>query len=551
MTHLPHVADVIVKAGAIHSMSASRTVYRSIALRDEWIVATSEDPDGLDLLRSDHTRVIADPALTVLPAYFDTHEHLLEAGRNLEHVPVDRARSLAELIELIRLRALQTPPGRWIQTSTGWHESQLAESRLPTADELDRATNAHPVVCPRGGHVCVANSMALRLAGIDAHNPGPPVTILEGPTAEAIKRLAPRPSRAEETDRLGRACRAYSVLGVGAIREALLEPGQLSVYQHAWGRGLLTVRCRVLLLVDSTWPLDERLAYIEAQQVSSGFGDDWLRLCGLKLVIDGGISTAAMDEPYSDDSSHRGQLKWHREELTEVVEFAVTHGWKVAAHAVGDRAVRIVLDAYGQVAQRHSGLAPATLTIEHAFLAGPAERARAARLGVAITVQHPLLYTHGAEMLRRWGPKRTAAVMPLRSWLADGAMVSAGSDTVRPVNPLLAVWGMVTRGTRDAGIHGPDEAIDRYTALELLTSAGARLTGELERRGTLEPGRLADFVAYTADPLTAEIDELPELEPVLTVVGGRSTHDPAGLLGRELSPQCHTTNLQDSRSALP
>jgi predicted amidohydrolase YtcJ len=133
-------------------------------------------------------------------------------------------------------------------------------------------------------------------------------------------------------------------------------------------------------------------------------------------------------------------------------------------------------------------------------------------------------------MTRRWGPERAAAVMPLRSWLADGVLVSAGSDTVRPVNPLLGVWLMVTRQTRDAGIPGPTEAIDRHTAIELLTSAGARLTGEFHRRGTLEPGRLADLVAYETDPLTVHIDDLPSLEPVLTVIGGRVMHDPRGLL---------------------
>jgi predicted amidohydrolase YtcJ len=121
--------------------------------------------------------------------------------------------------------------------------------------------------------------------------------------------------------------------------------------------------------------------------------------------------------------------------------------------------------------------------------------------------------------------------MPLQSWLAAGVLVSAGSDTVRPVNPLLGVWGMVTRGTRDAGIVGSEQAIDRHVAIELLTTGGAALIGELDRRGTLQPGRFADLVAYADDPFTADIDELPRLEPVLTVVGGRATHDPAGLLG--------------------
>jgi predicted amidohydrolase YtcJ len=151
-------------------------------------------------------------------------------------------------------------------------------------------------------------------------------------------------------------------------------------------------------------------------------------------------------------------------------------------------------------------------------------------------------------MLRRWGTERTAAVMPLRSWLADGALVRAGSDTVRPVNPLLSVWGMVTRRTRDAGVQGSGEAVDRYTAIELLTSAGARLTGELDRRGTLQPARLADLVVYTADPLTVPIDELSGLEPALTLVGGRITHDPTGVLADVRAPEPQKGNPAQNRS---
>ncbi|HEY2657005.1 MAG TPA: amidohydrolase [Solirubrobacteraceae bacterium] len=543
-------ADLIIKVGAIHAMDADRAVYRAIALRNEWIVAASEDPDGLDGLRTGSTRIIHEPPLTVLPAFFDTHEHLLEAARNLELVPLDRARTLDELIDLVRDRAGRTRPGQWIQTSSGWHESQLAEARLPTAAELDRATNAHPVLCPRGEYLCTANSMALRLAGLVDHSGSAP-GVLEGRAAQAILRLVPHPSHEAEVERLGRACTAYSAIGVGAVREARLKPGQLVVYQRAWERGLLTLRCRVLLLVDSAWSLDERLAFVEAQQVTSGFGDDWLRLDGLKLVLDGGVSGAALDEPYADDPTRRGELKWERDEFAEVVEFAVGRGWRVATHAFGDRAVRTALDVYEQVARRHPGLPTATLTLEHALLAGTAQRARAARLGVAITVQHPWLYTHGAEMIRRWGPERTAAVMPLRSWLVDGALVSAGSDSVRPVNPLFCAWVMVTRETRDAGPQGLDEAVDRHTAIELLTRAGASLTGELHRRGTLQRGRLADLVAYDVDPLTVDIDQLPALEPVLTVVGGRATHDPAGRLGSDPSVERATQIPNAARSDVP
>ena len=139
------LAYVIIRAGAIYSMAGDRKVYRAIAIRDEWIVAVSEDPHGLDALITIGTHVVNEPRLTVIPTFFDTHNHFVIAARNIGKVAADRAHSLAELVELIRQRAAQTPRGQWIQTQDAWHESNLTEGRLPTAPELDQATQEHPV----------------------------------------------------------------------------------------------------------------------------------------------------------------------------------------------------------------------------------------------------------------------------------------------------------------------------------------------------------------------------------------------------------------------
>ncbi len=523
-------------------MAGSRPACRAIAIRDEWIVAVSDDPDGLDGLRDARTRVVNGRSLTVLPAIFDTHEHLLESSRNLGLVHADEARSLAQLTDLIRARALETPPGQWIVTSMSWNETSLDERRLPTAGELDLATNAHPVLCPRGGHICAANGLALRLAGIARDTPDPPGGtigrdasgapngILEGSAAQAIKALVPPAPIDQQVADLGTACDVYAGLGVGAVREALLEPGELDVYRQAAEHGRLTVRCRPMLNIDPRWPREQRFAYIENQRAERDRGDDWLRVWGLKLVLDGGVAGAAMTWPYVDDPGYHGHLNWDPDELNEVVSFAADRGWKVAAHAAGDHAVSTALDAYQQVLRSRPGLAPGSFAIEHAMVAPPAERARAASLGVAITIQPYLLHNYCAEIVRRWGIARAAAAMPVRSWLEDGAIVSAGTDAGRPINPMLTVWGMVTRGRRDVGVLGAEEAVERSTALELLTSAGARFTNEIDRRGTLETGKLADLVAYEQDPLTAPLDDLPELRPALTIVGGRATYDPGELL---------------------
>jgi len=143
------------------------------------------------------------------------------------------------------------------------------------------------------------------------------------------------------------------------------------------------------------------------------------------------------------------------------------------------------------------------------------------------------VYAQGAEFRNRWGPERAARAMPVHSWLAAGAALSAGTDyPAAEAEPLLGVWGLITRRTRRAGVLGPEEAVEPYTACWLATAAGAALSGEEGRRGTLQPGRLADLVAFPADPVAGPVDALPTLRPAFTIVGGRVVYDPQARLGR-------------------
>ena len=157
-------ADVLIRAGSIHTMSFDGGALRAIALRGDSIVALSGAVNGLDDLVTPDTRVVDDPSLTVLPAFNDTHNHLLEATRNATFLPVNQARNLAEFVVLVRERAAHMPAGQWIQTSNAWHEEHLEEHRLPTADDLDQATRNHPVLVRRGGHMAVVNSCGLQEA---------------------------------------------------------------------------------------------------------------------------------------------------------------------------------------------------------------------------------------------------------------------------------------------------------------------------------------------------------------------------------------------------
>jgi predicted amidohydrolase YtcJ len=540
-----HLADQIIRAGAIYSMAEDHKVYRAIAIRDEWIVAVSEDPHGLDGMVSADTRVVDEPGITIIPAFDDDHNHFILAAENLGFVQADQAHSIAELLELIRQRAAHTPAGQWIRTSTTWDESNLAERRLPTAEELDQATSEHPIWVRKGGHAGVANSLALHLAGITRETPDPPHgtiqhgsdgtptgVLLSGPALSLVERLIPPPPFEQQVQDLRQACQLYNSYGIGTVRDPIVTRDQLLVYQALWERGELTVRSRTMFLIPQG-TVAEQIADIASLGVHSGFGDDLLKIWGLKTLMDGGPFAAALDQPYANNPNSFGTPFWKTDDLVAVANFAVRRGWRIGIHAIGDRAVRSVLDAYEQVIINNPGLPLGTLVIEHAFLADAEQRARASRLGVGITVQQPLLYAQGAQLLAGWGKERTSQILPIRSWIEAGVQVSAGSDSPpTSFDPMLAVWGMVTRGTKQIGVQGAEQALDQYTAIQLYTAASAQLNWESERCGTIQPRRLADLAAYRTDPITCPVEQLLGLRPVFTVVGGRAVYDPETVLGK-------------------
>jgi predicted amidohydrolase YtcJ len=533
-------AHVLIRARRIYAMSPDDAVPRALAIRAGAIVALANEPNGLDGLITRETRVIDDPALTWLPAFYDTHNHLLEATRNAITVPVNQARTIDEMVSLIRDRAARTPSGHWIQTSNAWHERMLAEHRLPTARELDQATRDHPVILRRGGHMAVLNSRGLELSGITAATPDPPGGhlgrlpdgaldgMLEGGAQYTLVHVPPLPID-EQVAGVEESCGMFIAAGIGTVRDPVVSPEGIRLYQAAEESGRLSLRVRPLLLIYPSGSVEQRIAQIDGFAMRSGFGNKRVRVWGLKFVMDGGPEGGALDEPYVTDASFRGHLNWDPEEMFVVMTAAVRRGWRVATHAIGDRAVRTVLDVYERIIATNPHLPDHALVVEHAFLADKTQRGRAIAMGVHITVQHALLHALGTSLLRLWGPERTRSVMPVKAWLDEGAELSAGSDyPIGFYEPVRTVWGMVTRQTESVGIQGLEYAVDRKTALRLATVAGAHLSDEPSRLGPLAPGRLADLVAFRVDPMTCEIDQLPELKPVITMVGGRVVFDPEG-----------------------
>jgi predicted amidohydrolase YtcJ len=538
------MADILIRAARIYSMAPDRVTYRSIAIRDGVILGLSQSVDGVDDLAGPGAKVIDDQSLIVLPAFIDDHNHLLQVARSAAFVQIDKAQSIPEIIDLLRARAAVTEPGQWIQTSTGWNEQNLAERRLPTASDLDQATTKHPVVARRGGHMAIVNSQGLRLSGINADTPDPagghlghgengtPNGILEG-GAQYVLLHVPPPTVEEQIAGLREVCQSFSAAGIGTVRDPAASPEGVQVYRTAAARGVLSLRSRPMLLVFPSGSVEERVAQVHAFGPPGG-GDEWVRTWGLKFVMDGGPEGGALDQPYSNDPSNLGHLNWEPEDFFAVANASVERGWRIGTHAIGDRAVRTVLDAYEKIVAANPGLPAGTLAIEHAFLAEQTQRSRAVAMGVRITVQHALLWQLATNLIQYWGPERTRNVMPVRAWLEENALLSAGTDyPIGFFEPVRSICGMVTRQTKEQGVQGPEYAIERYDAARLCTVAGASLIDESNRLGMLSPGLLADIVAFHTDPLTCSVDDLPGLKPALTMVGGSAVYDPEGVAANQ------------------
>lgn len=531
-----HGADLLIRTSAIHTLVPGAQPRRALAARGDRIVALSPDPHGLDAWAGKRTRVLDLPGATVLPAFDDTHTHLIFAAHGAHDVPVHEARTIAEFLDLIRRRAAVTPEGEWIRTTTNWQELNLAERRMPTADELDRATDRHPVLVKRGGHNDVVNGFALRLAGVTEHTPVPAGGVIgRGPDGRLdgrlidnalglVERFVPAQDRGRRVAGIRTASGRYAATGIGTVRDCAVSLEDYAVLQTARQQGALGTRVRALISaigLSGTREVEDLLEEMEQWRYSA---DPWLRVWGVKFALDGGLEAGATEEPYACDHAYSGMLTWEPDALAEAIEAVVRRGWRVGTHACGDRAVRVLLDVYERVLENNPGLPAGTLVMEHGGLASARQRARAVALGVPVTVQQPLLHDTAEVETGFWGPGRVAELFPARGWLDQGAQVSAGSDfPVGQFGAMRSVWGLTTRQTV-VGVQGPQHSITYDEAIALHTTGAALLNGEQDLRGVLAPGRLADLTVWDRDPARCEGEALRDLNPSHTVVGGVFVH---------------------------
>lgn len=477
---------------------------------------------------------------TVLPGFHDAHLHLAMASEDLLHLDVSPAAVATheELLQALGREARATSPGEWLRGS-GYDDARTSPGRQLTRAELDTVTGDVPtLVVHVACHWGVANSAALALAGIDEQTSPPeggdfgrdaagrPNGVLleqalfqfANPAMTADGRtVAPASTLADRLVGLRRAVRRWHAAGLTSICDAMVGPDDLALFAEASARGELTLRTGMLVAAPH-YDLVHRLG------LRSGLGDDRLRFVGVKAFVDGAIGgrTCLADEPHADGSL--GIQTMSTAELRELVRRVHADGNRIGVHANGERAIRLVLDAFEEAAATEPppGLRPRVRhRIEHCSLVDQGIVARIAALGVIAVPFGSYAWYHGGALLD-WYGDRVDRMFPHRDLLDAGVTVAGSSDyPCGPVEPLLAVQSCVTRTGADGAVVGARQRITVDEALRLYTTGAAEATGESDLKGTLTPGKVADFVVLGDDPRVADPMALGRIPVLSTWVGGR------------------------------
>ena len=537
-------ADLLLRNGHIITMDRAKRVVDAMAVRDGRILALGGN-DALKGCASPRTQLIDLYGQTVLPGLIDVHTHAMEWVKSILSGEIEAGypavHSISEITQAVARRAATLPQGKWI-VGAGWDDSKLAERRYITRQDLDAASPDHPVYLKHvSGHLSAANSAALKLANITKDTLDPEGGVIERDAAGELTGIlkdtamglvaALLPKDPPDID--VRAAKLISEkaaeVGLTTIHDIFISSDEMRGYQEARRRGWLQIRVQMSPRIGSITDA-EKLAQMG---VHTGFGDDLLKFGAAKMFADGGMGarTIAIYPPgVIGEPNNLGVLRWTPADMQKAHLIAARAGWQLETHAIGDRAIDEVLDSYAAVIQQ-LGLKDHRFRIVHAGISTPAVQKRLRELNVLVDGNPPFVYWIGGWFLK-YGPERVRWSYPAKSYIENGIIEAAGSDVpVTPLSPWWGIWAAVVRRDLQSGqILAPEERISIEQALTLYTRNGAYAGFEEDGKGTLEPGKLADFIVVDRDVLTVPADELKDVKVLQTFIGGQSVYDgpPAG-----------------------
>jgi Predicted metal-dependent hydrolase with the TIM-barrel fold len=511
---MPLFADLVATGGNCITLDESLPRASALAVRDGRLIYVGDDA-GARALAGPQTRHVALNGRTVTPGFVDAHIHLLMYGAMLlRQVDLVGTADLNELLDRLSAHAARSPEG-WIH-GRGFDQDKMAERRFPTRADLDRVSTTRPILITRVcGHAAVANSAALALITPEERAAGDPETGLytEGDIGAFYRRIPPL-SEAQQEEAVLRASAVALRTGITSVHTLLDTPDQMGAYARLHRRGALPLRVTGM-------PPYHTTASLYANGVGTTFGDDWLRFGAAKFFSDGslGARTALLAAPYADDPERTDNLGiriYDPEDLKAKASDAHAKGFQIAIHAIGDQAVRETLDAIEAALGADGDNGWHRHRVEHVSLLAPDQRERMARRKIVAVVQ-PQFVTSDTWTGERVGKERSTWGYPFRSMLRAGIPLALSSDC--PVESLDAFACLAAAVGRHAW--SPDETLTPEEALRAYCLGGAFAAHAEDRLGSLEAGKLADFVVLSDDPTHLDAAGIRALKAEQVFVGGR------------------------------
>ncbi len=548
--------DLVVHGGKIITVDEDFTVAEAFAVEGEQIVAVGSN-EAMIALAGPKTRRIDLAGKTVLPGLIDSHVHPTGASMYEFDHPVPEMESIAEVLDYIGSRAEKLEPGNWITVSQVFI-TRLRDQRFPTRDELDRVAPHHPVFFRTGPDGAV-NSMALEISGIDEDfeisddGPGylerdPKTGRLTGILRSCTRLIKSRSTSRNATpldrrEQLRALLSDYNSVGITSIADRNASKSAVDLYQQLKDEQTLTCRVYCYYGINAQLPIEEVEKNIK--QVTSHPAhayDNMLWVRGVKVFLDGGMLTGSaymrkpwgVSEIYSiNDPEYRGLLYIPHARLLRMARTALENGLQFTAHSVGDGAVHSLLEVYEEI-NKEFPVRETRPCITHCNFMSPEAIKLMRTLGVVADLQPAWLWLDGKTLTKQFGNDRLSYFQPYRSLLDGGVIAGGGSDhmqkigslrSVNPYNPFLGMWIMLARTPRGetAPLH-PEQKITRAEAIRMYTAHNAYLTFEEQTKGSLEVGKLADFIVLGKDILECPVDEIKDIQVEQTWVGGRNVY---------------------------
>ena len=551
----PAPPDAVFHHGKVVTVDAGFAVSEAFAVRAGRIEAVGSNAEMLRLARAGETQVHDLGGRMVLPGLIDSHVHPPAAAVFEYEHEVPDMETIADVLAYVAARAKVVPEGKWIRVSQVFI-TRLREARFPTRAELDAAAPKHPVSF-RTGPDDMLNTLAMKLCGFDRTfvvtdgGPGYLEKDANGePTglARGLQRFLKLPAEraipeADQQARLLALFRDYNQIGFTAIADRGASASSARQYVKLQEAGDLTVRVAMSQTFPTVGSMESILQAIDQIGASPYRREDpWLRLIGTKIWLDGGMLTgsAYMLQPWGRsesygirDDTYRGVLNVPPDRLLQMVRRVAGHGMQFTAHAQGDGAGAVLLEAYEQV-NRERPIRELRMGITHSSFMTKAAVENSARLGVVLDIQPAWLYLDARTLVGQFGYDRLRYFHPLRSIFEAGGMVGGGSDHMQKIgdlrainfyNPFLAMWTTITRQAKwyEGRLH-PEEALTRRQAIEFYTRNNAFLLFWEKEIGSIEAGKRADFVVVDRDLLTCPIDDLRTTRVLETWVEGRKVY---------------------------